>query len=96
MMETVSLSHRGCITEDDHLCDDCIDRCDGENDCNDESDEQRCQTLYWEDGNKDAYSEDIPPGPSDDDFSKTLPGNYHLNSSKIVSSNFSSSISNHH
>ena len=74
MMETVSLSHRGCITEDDHLCDNCIDRCDGENDCNDESDEQRCQTLYWEDGNKDAYSEDIPPKPLDEDFSKTLPG----------------------
>jgi len=48
-------------------------RCNGENDCNDETDEQRCQTLYWEDGNKDAYSEDIPPGPLNDDISKKLP-----------------------
>ena len=59
-----------------------IERCDGENDCNDESDEQGCQTLYWEDGNKDAYSEDIPPGPINDDISKKLPG-LNLNSVKF-------------
>ena len=53
-----------------------IIRCDGENDCNDESDEQGCETLYWEDGNKDAYSEDIPPRPVDDDISKKLPGSH--------------------
>ena len=83
MMVTVCLYHRGS-EQCDEQCDDCIDRCDGENDCNDESDEQRCQTLYWEDGNKDAYSEDIPPGPVDDDVSKKLPGKYFMKTKTVL------------
>ena len=51
------------------------ERCNGKNNCNDGSDEQSCQTLYWENGNKDVYSENIPPAPLDENVSKKLPGN---------------------
>ena len=38
-----------------------MERCDGSSECEDESDELSCKTLYW--SKAAAYSKEIPPPP---------------------------------
>ena len=67
MMEFASLFRRGECRQHDggH-------RCDGDNQCNDESDEKTCRTIYWGEGKASSYTDELGPDNPDE------PGKYKM------------------